>query len=618
MDIETVETEPLPGGIAEQLVKAGVLTTDQWTYAQRVKGKMAAGKSLVEVLSDLGYLSRDAIRLQGRKSFAQLRTGPLLVDLGLLSAEQLARAVAGVASAPGKKLVALLAEEGYLPDTVIADSLASFLGLPLTDLAFSEPDREMCAQVPSETCRQHAFIPVTRIGEQVQVAFADPLDGESRAAVTATLGRQIVPLIAPFASILAALNRLEQSPTAVASGAAEQWSGIIAAAQDAGARTIHLEPLADRLRIRFRVDGLLTLHRDLPLEAKRSLIPHIQGLVLASRTATGVDSHHLCTDDGAQVQIQISSIATDHGERLVVELGNRFAAIPELKSLGMAPRLLERYLYDVLESPNGITVIAGPAGSGTTTTLYSSIGQLAVATANIMTIEEQIEFPLADIAQCLPGPKNGTSLADLLTTVTRQDPDVIAIGMRPSDETMARLMRLAMTGQKMLVTSLGEDTVSLLSLLLADKEPFLITAALNSLLAQRLLRTVCPQCAKPYIPSPQELNRIGLSQEFLQGARFMAGQGCKACQFSGYHGRLALFELLVLNEPIREAILARKGSAEILRISRETAGFVSLFEDGLAKAARGLVHVRDLIRCLPKTGKPRPINELKRILGEHQ
>ena len=288
----------------------------------------------------------------------------------------------------------------------------------------------------------------------------------------------------------------------------------------------------------------------------------------------------------------------------------------DIKEIGMAPRMLEHFIFEAVEVPSGVMIITGPTGSGKTCTLYSCINYLNDVNTSIITAEDPVEITIDGVSQCSINAKIGVTFEETLRHIVRQDPDIIVLGEIRDHFSAETAIQAALTGHKVLTTFHTEDSIGgLIRLMNMEIEAFLISSTVVCVVAQRLLRRVCPDCAEPYIPTPLDLRRLNVSANDLVGAGFKLGRGCKACRFSGYRGRVGVFELLVMNEMVKDAILNKKSSYEIRKISVETSGMVTLIEDGLVKGARGEISMKEIITDLPRLGKPRPLSELRRILG---
>lgn len=308
---------------------------------------------------------------------------------------------------------------------------------------------------------------------------------------------------------------------------------------------------------------------------------------------------------------------TVHGEKIVMRLLKQKKELMDIHSIGMSPNMLNRFLEDAVYQPSGVLLVTGPTGSGKTSTVYSCINHIKNPQISIITAEEPVEYVMDGIAQCSIDPKINLTFEETLRHIVRQDPDVIVIGEIRDLSSAEMAMQSALTGHKVLSTFHTEDSIGgLIRLLNMDIAPFLISSTVVSVLAQRLLRRVCPSCATEVKLTPQQLQRLGCDPSDLNGATFKKGRGCTECKQTGYKGRVGVFELLVLNELVRDAILEQKTSHEIRQISIEHSGLVTLLEDGLLKAANGITSVDELLRCLPKLSIPRSLGEIRRLSGE--
>ena len=321
--------------------------------------------------------------------------------------------------------------------------------------------------------------------------------------------------------------------------------------------------------------------------------------------------------DEGSVDIRVSFYITIHGEKIVFRLLKQKRELLDIHTIGMAPNMLSRFLEDAVYQPSGVLLVTGPTGSGKTSTVYSCINHIKNPQISIITAEEPVEYVMDGIAQCSIDPAINLTFEETLRHIVRQDPDVIIIGEIRDHSSAEMAMQSALTGHKVLTTFHTEDSIGgLIRLLNMDIAPFLISSTVVSVLAQRLLRRVCTSCAKEAKPTPIQLQQIGALAADLHGARFKKGRGCADCKQTGYKGRVGVFELLVLNELVRDAILEQKTSYEIRQISIEHSGLITLMEDGLVKAAAGITSIEEILRCLPKLSKPRPLAEIRRLSGE--
>jgi type IV pilus assembly protein PilB len=316
------------------------------------------------------------------------------------------------------------------------------------------------------------------------------------------------------------------------------------------------------------------------------------------------------------IDIRVSIYVTVNGEKIVMRLLNNRATLLAVKEIGMAPRMLELFQRDALDVPSGVVMVTGPTGSGKTTTLYAAVNYLNDAKTSIITAEDPVEYMIDGIAQCSINPKINLSYAETLKHIVRQDPDVIVIGEVRDQFSAEVAINAALSGHKVITTFHTEDSIGgLIRLLNMNIEAFLISSTVVSIVAQRLLRRVCGSCAENHELTANELARLGYSPAAAKGLTFKRGRGCTACRHVGYKGRVAVFEVLVLNELVRDAVLSHKSASDIRRVCIEGGGLVTLIEDGIAKAAAGLTSFDEIIRQLPRLAKPRPADELRRLLG---
>jgi type IV pilus assembly protein PilB len=321
---------------------------------------------------------------------------------------------------------------------------------------------------------------------------------------------------------------------------------------------------------------------------------------------------------GNPLDIRVSTYGTIYGEAIVMRLLNNRDQLLDIRDIGMASPVVNRYIEDALDSPSGVIIITGPTGSGKTTTLYASISYLNKLDTSIITAEDPVEYIVEGISQCSINPKINVTYEDTLKHIVRQDPDVIVIGEIRDLFSAETAIQAALTGHKVLTTFHTEDSIGgLLRLLNMNIEAFLISSTVISVVAQRLVRRVCPHCAKDHVLTAYEVRRLGYEPRDAIGMTFKIGAGCAKCRFRGYNGRVAVFELLVLNEMVKDAIIARKTSYEIRRISVESSGLVTLLEDAIHKAAGGLTTYEEIIRKIPRLSKPRTLQAIQqRLKGE--
>lgn len=614
--------------IARLLVRRGVISEAQLVYAKRVQGKLISERSLVEILRELRLLDRGQLAEALKSEALEIRIGELLVELGRIRPGDLAAALnIQRESGEQRKLGDILVEFGFIDEQQLIEILATKLGFPYVLPDPATIDRTLLRQVPPKMFVQNCFVPVARQDNRVLIAFADPLDLEDREAADRIFGRQVLPAIAPRQAIREAVELFRrgvqrgQIPEADDTTVVGLVNSLLDEAMQQGASDVHIEPMKDRLRVRFRRDGVLAVHREFNLDLAPPITTrlkvmaeadiaerrrHQDGRILYESPATGLS-----------LDLRVSFYITVHGEKIVLRLMNKKGELLAIEDIGMAPRMLQQFRDDALQCPSGIMVITGPTGAGKTTTLYSCVNALNDLESSIITAEEPVEYVIDGISQCSINPKIGVTFTETLRHIVRQDPDIIVMGEVRDTFSAETAIQAALTGHKVLTTFHTEDAVGgLLRLLNMGVEAFLIASTITCLLAQRLLRRICPHCTVPYVPTPEEYRRLGYTHGDLAGAELMVGRGCAACRFTGFRGRVGIFELLLLNDRVKEAVMARKTVHEIRRISLDSSGMVSLLEDGIAKAAQGRVSLPEVLKRLPRFERPRPLYELRRLLGE--
>jgi type IV pilus assembly protein PilB len=609
--------------IASLLVADGRLAAEQLRHARRVQAKIP-GRTLVSILTELRYVDEQAVRAALRSKRPPLPLGSVLVELGHLSAHDLRLALSLQRQRPGTPLGEILGENNFVSRQVVFGMLADLHGIVAADPETAELDEALLRRAPIRVCRTHGFVPIRRVDNAILVAFADPLKAACVDAARECFGSRLQVGVASRKAIDAAIDRAERAlagagaPAQAESPAVALVNQILHDAIARQASDIHLEPMRDRLRIRFREDGAMIAYRDVPLDQAVGLVGRIKvmaGADIAERRRHQ-DGRILFETPRGTVDIRVSIYVSIHGEKVVMRLLNNRGTLLTIRDIGLAPRMLEFLQADALEAPSGVVIITGPTGSGKTTTLYAAVNHLNDASTSIITAEDPVEYVIDGVSQCSINPKINLSYDETLKHIMRQDPDVIVIGEIRDQFSAEVAINAALTGHKVLTTFHTEDSIGgLVRLMNMNIEAFLISSTVISVIAQRLLRRVCRHCAEDHVLTPHELRRLGYVASEAAGLTFRRATGCPACRHSGYRGRMAVFELLVLNERVRDAVIARRTSFEIRRISTETSGLVTLLEDGIVKAAAGETSFEEIIRELPRLCPPRPLAELRRLLG---
>ena len=614
------------GEIVCALIEEGHVTEDQAKYALRIRGKLVTPMSVLEVLKELKHVTDDQIREATRNNRVQMRIGSLLVELGYLTEEDLQAAFnIQKEEKSNRKLGEILVARNFIDERKLVEVLSMQMGFPYVDPQFTEIDPELYGKVPAKWYDDHRLIPIRRENNQVMVAFADPLDSRELDAARTFFGKNILSAIALNSSITEALKQMQRRLRIRDDADANQDSvigivnNIIITAVNEDVSDIHIEPMQDRLRIRFRQDGVLIHYKDYPQEIVPALTSRIKIMCKAdiAEKRRHQGGRILFDIADTQVDLRTSFYITINGEKIVLRLLKQQATLLNIEEIGMSPRLFERFQEEALDRPSGVVMVTGPTGSGKTTTVYSCINYLNSPTTSIITAEDPVEYVIDGIAQCSINPKVDLTFEETLRHIVRQDPDVVLIGEIRDRFSAEIAVQAALTGHKVLTTFHTEDCIGgLIRLLNMDIEAFLVSSTVVSVIAQRLVRRPCRTCETVDKPSLSTLRRLGYNPADIAGGEFRKGRGCPQCRFTGYRGRTAVLEMLILDEFMRNAILERQTSQQIRGTSVEKSGLVTLIEDGILKASKGITTLEEVLRCLPRTIKPRPLPELRRLAGE--
>jgi type IV pilus assembly protein PilB len=622
-------TEPQPtGDIVRLLAEEGRVSAHQIYYARRVQAKLDTPKDLLEILKALGYVGDSEIRETLLKNRTTIRLGSLLLELGYISEKQLALALnKQQQDGAVKRLGEVLVENNYISEYDLIQVLSMHLGYPYVEPNANTIDRFLLARATKNFFLKNHFLPLSQEDGAINIAMADPLDATALEEAKKLFGPGLNIFITEERRIREVIEQVETPARAEYSyetddhRIVELVDGIIEDALKRQVSDIHMEPMRNRMRVRFRRDGALIHYMDLPKELEGEIVNRVKIMASANiaERRRHQDGRILLgpSQQGSDGDIRVSFYVTLFGEKIVMRILTKKAELFKIDDIGMAPHVLDRLREEVLEVPTGVAIITGPTGAGKTTTLYAAINYCNKMDTNIITAEEPVEYVIDGISQCSINPKIGLTFEESLRHILRQDPDTIVLGEIRDRFSAESAIQAALTGHKVLTTFHTEDSIGgLLRLLNMDIEAFLISSTVVSVVAQRLLKKVCPNCSEPYTPTSRDLRRLKYQPADLSGGRFQIGNGCSFCDFTGYHGRVGVFELLVLNEYVKDAILNRKTSYEIRRISIETTGLVTLLEDGLAKAARGITSIQEVLKQLPLLQPPRPLNQIYRLIGE--
>ncbi len=527
-------------------------------------------------------------------------------------------------SSNADRLEALLVKLGLASERDVAEALSREI-----DLAIAEPPEYPEAPVidgrlTNQFIRHWSILPLIESEDGLVVAMVDPLDRYVRQAVEMASGLPVVPRIALPSDFDAAYARLyEPQKSAHAQAAATQEIGgdedlledvdrlrdlasevpvirlvnqLIARAVESRASDIHIEPLQNRLVVRYRIDGLLREFASPPSQLRAAIISRVKimaKLNIAERRLPQ-DGRIRLAVQGREFDLRVSTMPTLHGESVVMRLLDRGSLAVDLSSLGFDQTMLDPFLA-VLHRPQGILLVTGPTGSGKTTTLYACLNRLNSPERKLFTVEDPIEYQLEGVNQIQVKPQIGLTFAHVLRSILRQDPDIIMVGEMRDLETAQIAVQAALTGHLVLSTLHTNSAAATVTRLLdMGVEDYLVTSTVNGVLAQRLVRKLCPHCREPYRVLPALASELGLDMAAGEAVLYRA-KGCEECLGSGYFGRVAVLEFLPLTDELRALVHARATAQKIQEAATE-AGMISMYHDGLRKAQQGVTSLEEVIR----------------------
>jgi len=561
----------------------------------------------------------------------------LALDRGALTTDQLAtaRAVAArhsTASHSPQRLLDILESQGALDQSKIANLLAAAAGVEFVDLARVSPTPPALALLPQNLARRHRALPLAIEASQLRVALADPLDTDALDTLAHVTGKEIVPLAAPPTAIAQALDRaygidpssandpdsatlLLASPTLTASVDSPKNSApsttaddnsdapiiqlvqsIIASAVQRRASDIHLEPLARRFRVRYRIDGALVEAENPPKRLQLAVISRLKIMANISIAEKRIpqDGRIRATVAGRALDLRVSSLPTAHGESIVMRILDQESLQLGLPELGFFPD--DRAAFQrLITLPDGMILVTGPTGSGKTTTLYSCLHHLNRTDRKIITVEDPVEYQFAGINQVPVRPEIGMTFASALRAMLRQAPNVVMVGEIRDRETAEISINASLTGHMVFSTLHTNDAPGAVTRLVdLGVRPFLVATSLRAAMAQRLVRKICEKCRVPHQPSARELAGLSLTAEQIAAANFARGTGCPACNGTGYRGRTGIFEILEIDDELQRLIHAGAGVTR-LRAHARARGMRTMREDGLRKASAGLTTLEEVV-----------------------
>jgi len=563
-------------------------------------------------------------------SIRKKKLGEILIDAGVITEEQLSNALT-LQQGKNKRLGKVLIELGYINDNQVAETLSQQLSLPMVDCNEFDPSKDLLDLVTRQTAETKLVLPLELKGKNFTLAMANPLDWQTIEDLSFETGLRISIAIASEENLLSAIEKLYGS-------ADETWqilnelpsydnvefvkevdddskdvslhslyqnseappivklvTAVIADAVKSGASDIHIEPREKHVQVRYRIDGSLKNIQAYPKQIQDAVISRVK--IISNLDITNrrypQDGRSALRLEKKNVDLRISTLPSVYGEKIVIRLLDASTGLIPLSQLGIDSKILKP-LIEIFSQPQGMLLVTGPTGSGKTTTLYSILQQLRTETKNIITLEDPVEYKLADITQVGINDAIGFTFASALRSVLRQDPDIVMVGEIRDLDTAEIGARAALTGHFVLSTLHTNDTISTISRLIdIGLEPFLVTSAVSGVIAQRLIRKICTEC-KEEAPLPQDAARYGLPLP----DKYYIGKGCPKCNGTGYKGRIGAYELVTMNKTLKKIISKGYTEDELWEAAMDS-GTTTMFQAAWEKMIEGMATIEDIISRIP-------------------
>ena len=548
--------------------------------------------------------------------------GDILLKRKKITAEQLDEA-RRARKGPHDRIERILVQKGFVKERDVLEIIGEQLSIPVVDLSNIEIDPELLKLIPSKVVHRYRLIPIGTHNGTIRIATANAFDLYAFDELRMLTGTKVEPVLASEAEIQQAINRfygvggqtiddMLGGEVEVVSDVEEQDADLIEQAQEATvvklvneilveairdrASDVHIEPYENALRIRYRIDGVLHT-TNVPPQIRRfqnaiiSRVKILSNLNIAEKRLPQDGGFKIRTGN-REIDLRVSIIPTAFGEGVVLRILDRQSVLLSLGDLGMVDEAFEGF-DKLIHQPFGIILVTGPTGSGKTTTLYAALNAVKSGRIKVLTVEDPIEYYLDGINQVQVKPKIGLTFASGLRSFLRHDPDVILVGEIRDLETAETAINASLTGHLVFSTLHTNDAATANTRLLdMGVEPYLVSSAIEGVLAQRLVRKTCPDCMEEYSP---DLSELPADFELEPGEKLRRGKGCRECRHTGYRGRLGIFELLMMNDELRELVVKHASATQVLEVARRY-GLKLMREDGWAKVRRGLTTVHEINR----------------------
>jgi len=552
----------------------------------------------------------------------------ILIRRGLLSQDQLQEAVS-MRESSGIRLEEALVRLGYATSEEVTQALAEEHDLDFVDLSQVQIPSHVIEMVPEGVARENIVLPLAEADGRLKVIVSDPMDLETLDKLRFILNRDVDCALAPRESIQEAINRYygqsetesvdsmlqeftdtqidfdESAASAQADIDAEDEDApiirlvqlLIQEAVNLRASDIHIEPFHDRIRIRYRIDGVCVERDPPPKRLQGAIITRIKIMarIDIAEKRKAQDGRIKLRVSGRDIDLRVSVLPTNHGQSVVMRILDKESVLRGIRELGFGEEDYARF-QQIIKRPNGIFLVTGPTGSGKTTTLYAALSELNRPDKKIITAEDPVEYYLSGINQVEVRHEIGLNFARIIRSMLRQAPNIILVGEIRDGETAEAAIQAALTGHLVFSTLHTNDAPSSITRLIDMGIPaFLVASSIQAVMAQRLVRLVCSKCKEPDEPDPDEIRLAGLTPDQVAGATFMRGRGCAHCQHTGYRGRIGIFEMMEMNSTLREMAFRREPT-NVLRRQARLFGMRVLMEDGINKALRGVTTLDEVLR----------------------
>ncbi|MCH8963529.1 MAG: type II/IV secretion system protein [Planctomycetes bacterium] len=563
----------------------------------------------------------------------QKKLGEILSRWGVVSANSLADALE-YATNHGKRIGEALVELELCSEDDVYKALATQFDMPFVDLTQDVVTKSALDLVPHDLIRRHMVLPIAKEGNRIRVVITDPLDLDTIDMLRFRLNAEIETALAPLSKVKHFIDNfvdpmsdeLSKSIASMSLSVSIDEAGadlqqimedeaedapiirlinmMIGEAVRSRASDIHIEPMADRVRVRYRIDGVCHVRDDIPKAMQGPMTTRVKilaGIDIAEKRVPQDGRIKMKIGDD-RIDFRVSSCPAYHGESIVLRILRPDSVRVGIQALGFLDDDYEAFIK-IIKRPNGIFLVTGPTGSGKTTTLYAALQELNRPDRKIITAEDPVEYEFAGMNQCQVREEIGLTFAKILRAMLRQAPNIILVGEIRDKEVGDVAIQAALTGHLVFSTLHTNDAPSAVTRLIdMGIKPFLVASAIQAIMAQRLIRTICEECkVEAPDPTPSQMKLLGFEKSDLEGRPLYYGKGCKRCGGTGYRGRIGIFEMLIMNNEIRELAFNRAGAAPLRKAARAS-GMRTLLEDGKLKILKGITTMEEIARVAQVEG----------------